>query len=192
MVDFKNMTTDEKLESLNSRFDSLSSDMKELCMTVGVFADKAFNHFEIMEANGTLTEEWSKEFHRLLMNEFSKIDKNIVYGLNYINAKTRERRLVLAAADTFEKAKELGESMLMIEKETVGDWMLEGFQSLKIPKNTEKALKKVDNETFDKSKPHWVFINDLKYVQDSFCKNMKEKNMIGRIIKNIEKQVSKK
>jgi len=139
---------------------------------------------------GFENQRWSKEFHRLAINEYSKSPHHKVYGLVYVKKHgIEERRLMLVSSNTLEEAYTIGESVLTNEGEDAQQWIVEGFQSIRVPLIARDSIK-VDAKLFDANKPIGVFINDLNLMKDVYAANGAEKKTLRNMIGRLEKKYS--
>ncbi|MHB8483463.1 MAG: hypothetical protein ACYDBV_12145 [Nitrospiria bacterium] len=167
----------------NENLIQMQKDFAELAKN---FTLKTKDILEDIKDAAVQNHEWSREFHRLLLNEYSKYPQDKVYGFVYKNLKTGVRKIILVNSGIFEIAHAQGEQMLRDEGERTSDWLIEGYQSISIPLTKDNVIEKVDTQTNSQNKPIGVFINDLKLIREKFA-NTKEKTMISSLIKKIEK-----
>jgi hypothetical protein len=95
--------------------------------------------------------------------------------------------MILIPSPTFEEARTASVVKMKADGLNPEDWLIEGFQFLDIPKNTEissSTAKKIERH-FRIQRPIDVYLNDLKLVKDKFCEKDSEKKLIERVINKI-------
>jgi len=131
---------------------------------------------------------WSKEFHRLLINQISENQtQGRVYLLLYYHPVLNVRRPLLTVADTLENAMVIGENALRNAQENPAQWVIESNQFINVPKQplTVEEVSKVDKKVSPNAKPAEVFINDIQLIQEKFAQTPVEKRALTNIIKKI-------
>ncbi len=165
----------KKEEDVNSRF-------------VKDFANKIAIVLDDIRKGGLKNQEWTREFHRLLLNDYVKSSNHKVYGMSYVNSLNKTtRQFLLIAADTFEKARDVGEEILIRMGEDPRQWLIENYKSIDITIPAVDSVAKIDEKLNNPDKPFYVFVNDLKLAKEKWAETPTEKRTIEKLINKIEK-----
>jgi hypothetical protein len=108
-----------------------------------------------------------------------------VYALVTLHLVTKEERLTLIVADTYEEAEFLLTQNFKLnfgDTYSPGVWYIRSYNSLRIPGQNETI---VPTKQVAKDKGIQTYINDLYYAKDHLCETPAQKGVISRIISNL-------
>jgi hypothetical protein len=178
--------------ALIQKLNELADHQKQFNRLLELFIANMTNTSQEIKTSLDQVSKWQQVIHELetkqVLDELLSHGFNRVYGFVYANPKEGLRKMILIPSPTFEEASAAGMMKMRAEGLNPGDWLIEGFQFIDVPKDTtlsSSTAQKIE-EQFKIKRPIDVYVNDLKLVKDKFCEKESEKKIIDKVINRIE------